>query len=217
MNQNVAGSQDYSQERQVAHKIKVKTVLDEKFVKQEGMLPSYVLHGGKKISRLNIIGAIVSKDANELFESVMVDDGSGSISVRSFEKKGIFQDFVLGDVVLIIGKIREYGGERYIINEIIKKINDRKLVDLRKLELKLSELHYVPEKVRESEEVAEEEIETPLKKVFDVIKKLDAGEGADFYEVLKNAGIENGEETIEKLLKMGHIFELKPGKLKVLE
>jgi RPA family protein len=217
MNQNAAGSQDYSQERQIAHKIKVKTILDEKFVKQGGMLPSYVLHGGKKISRLNIIGAIVSKDANELFESIMVDDGSGSISVRSFEKKGIFQDFVLGDIVMIIGKIREYGGERYIIDEIVKKIDDRKLVDLRKLELKLSELHYVPEKVQEPEEAAEEEIETPLKKVFDVIRKLDSGEGADFYEVLKSSGIENGEKVIEELLKMGHIFELKPGKLKVLE
>ncbi len=217
MNQNVAGSQDYSQERQVAHKIKVKAILDEKFVKQEGMLPSYITHRGKKISRVNIVGTVVAKDVNELFESIVIDDGSGSISVRSFEKNGNFQNFALGDIVLIIGKIREYGNERYIVNEIIKKINDRKFVDLRKLEINLSELKCAPEEIKESEDAAEEEIETPLKKVFEIIKKLDSGDGADFYGVVKDSGVENCEGVIESLLKMGHVFELKPGKLKVLE
>lgn len=207
-----------SQERQVAHKIRIKDVLEGKFVKQDGMLPSYIVYKGKKISRVNIIGAIISKENNDVFESVVIDDGSGTISARSFEKKGDFNNFIVGDIALLIGKVREYGGEKYIIKEVIKKIEKREWVDLRKLELKLSDLAE-PENISEEKgkEVIEEEIETPLKKVFETIKELDSGEGVDFDDIITNADVENCEKIIEELLKTGHIFEIRPGKIKILE
>ena len=68
-----------------------------------------------------------------------------------------------------------------------------------------------------NQEVIEEEInaeETPSEKVLEAIRKLDSGKGADFDEVIKC--VDNGEHIVHTLMAEGEIFEVSPGKLKVL-
>ena len=50
-----------------------------------------------------------------------------------------------------------------------------------------------------------------------IIKNIDDGEGADFQDVVAMAKSENAEDILKNLIKNGDIFELRPGKLKVLE
>ena len=72
--------------------------------------------------------------------------------------------------------------------------------------------------INKEEVIKEEQIEdNTSKKIFDLIKEIDDGMGADTQEVITKANMGNAEEIISMLLKEGEVFEIKSGKLKVLE
>ena len=53
-----------NQKRQVAEKIRIKDILGGRYIQEEGWTPNYVeTDNGKKVSRVNIIGAVVEKEA----------------------------------------------------------------------------------------------------------------------------------------------------------
>jgi len=208
--------------RHTAYKVKIKDILDSKYVKGEGeWSPNYLEVSGLEISRVNLIGVLVSDEVEQNYRNMLVDDGSGRISIRSFED--LKNDVGVGDIVLVIGRPREFGSERYIVPEIVKKVEDKKWMDLRKLELKSDDEvvnNELQDVVDEDTPIAEEsiaEVSDPVDNVFDFIKKKDSGDGVDTQEIIDKSGIENSENIIKNLLETGEIFEIKPGKLKVLE
>lgn len=206
------------QKRQIAYKIRIKDILRGKYVKDEGWNPNYIELNGKRISRVNIIGTIVSKENMGSFWSVLLDDGTEKINARSFEQNQNLDSADIGDVVLVIGRPREYGNERYILIEIIKKIENKKWILFRKAEIDRKGIEeQTKENVFEKDVVTEEVIKqnSSADIVLERIQNLDKGEGADFEEVTK--GIDDGEEVISSLLSDGWIFEITPGKLKILE
>ena len=73
-------------------------------------------------------------------------------------------------------------------------------------------------KVYQNKTSFKEEIidESPKNKILKLIKGLDKGNGVSIEEItLKD--VEGVDKIVDSLLKKGDIFELKPGKLKVLE
>lgn len=254
-----------SAKRQVAKKVQVKEVLEGRYVKEEGWLPNYVDTGSKKFSRVNILGVMVDKDseAEPGSSSFVLDDGSGKISLRFFEFP---ENINVGEMVNVIGRPREFGSERYIVPEIVKKITNPKWVELRKLELTREKQKEIAEKrasrgtgadrpgesisgeqgpgesgqdrkiagtegqrkeekgglVVEDEDLSEgpekeEESQSPTGKVFDAIKKLDEGTGVGFDQVIVKTKIEEIDIHVKRLLEQGDIFEIRPGRYKVLE
>jgi RPA family protein len=209
------------QKRQIAYKVCVKDILNGRYVKEEGWQPNYIEANGNKISRVNLIGTIVLKNDDE---SAVLDDGGGKIPLRVFEDKGFFKNLDVGDVILLIGRPREFGSEKYIMPEIVKKIDDAGWVKVRKLELGLGR-NFASEKEeaidnRDAVESVEEVVdggESLSDKVFKVVKEFDKGDGARVEDVLEGIKEEGVEEAINKLLEGGEIFEVAPGKLKVLE
>ncbi len=207
--------------RQVAHKIRVADILNNRYVKAEGWLPNYIAVGEIKVSRANIIGVIVSKSTQENDENshnFILDDGTGRIPLRFFEHG---KDIEVSDIVNVIGRPREFGSDRYIVPEILKKVTDSRWIEIRKMELALKK-HDTQPKVElsshtttEVEELSEDE--NPSTKIISIIKKLDSGAGADFQEISVKFITGNPEEYIKKLLEQGDIFEVKPGRYKVLE
>jgi hypothetical protein len=125
--------------RQTTVKARISDVANGKFIKKEGLEPSYVLTElGQKISRANLVGTIVDKFMSEdgNYSSITVDDDSDSIRIKAFkEDSSIFSNFEIGDFVMVIGKVREYAGENYIIPEIVKKIADPNYESLHGLEV----------------------------------------------------------------------------------
>jgi len=216
-----------SKKRQVAYKVRVNDILKGEYVKEEGeWVPNYIKIGDKKVSRVNLMAVVVSKQnlENTNYQSLLIDDGSGKISIRSFEEGINFNNIDVGDFVLVIGRPREYFNEKYIVSEILKRIDDARWVEVRKLELKgkgetrekiSTEESEVMDK---EEEIRENRIEDDInKKIFDLIKEIDNGEGADIQEVITKLNIDKGEDIITKLLREGEVFEIKSGRLKVLE
>jgi RPA family protein len=207
------------QKRQIAYKVSVNDILDGQYIKEEGWSPNHIkLTDGRDIARVNLIGVVVDKPIGENVsqQNILVDDGSANISLRLFEDNKLFENINLGDPILIIGRPREFGTERYIVPEIIRKIENSNWIKLRKLELGNKE-EKVEEKKIEVYDTNEEEVIEEDGDIISLIKKLDKGDGADFNEIVEKCGKENGEKIINNMIKIGELFEIKPGKIKVLE
>jgi RPA family protein len=222
-------------QRATAFKIDVSKLKEGNFIQKEGFEPSYLDTIYGEISRVNLIGAIISKSV--LDNTIEIEDGSGRINLRqgTVDYSNInFDSFELGTVINVIGKIRNYSGENYIIPEIIKEIKNLKWVELRKLELKdlkpiksqeeindnkLQNTIINQENIDDSENVDDDKnsLSPDFESVINTIKKLDNGEGADSEEIIKESKISNGKDILNKLLEIGEIFEIRPGKIKVLE
>lgn len=220
-----------TKKRQTAYKSRIAELLNAPYVKEGGWNPSYVTINGLHVSRVSVVAAVISTG-----EETIIDDGSGKIPIRSFD---FVPDVNTGDIVLIIGKIREFGSQKYIAPEVIKKV-DAAFAKLRQLELEKEALIQPKTVVAEQnapqetaikedqpeEDLFEEEIvkaesveglNGTRKKVYELIKTLDSGDGADMDKVMASAGESSAEQDIEYLMKRGEIFEVRPGKLKVLE
>jgi len=210
-----------SQPRQTAVKIKIKDLISGKYVVQEGWEPNYVLSKGKKVSRVNIIGVIVQKSTSQVlnYDFLTMDDSSGKITLRAFENSQILDQFQVGDILNIIGRPREYANEIYVVPEIGKKINDNRWIEVRKLELGTETEEEINENNSDTkEEVIEiEDIDNDNDKIIKIIKELDDGSGVDYEEITKRMQNVDSEKIIKNLLLQGDIFEVKPGRLKILE
>jgi len=210
-----------SQRRQIAYKVRIKDLINGRYVKEEGWQPNYIItNDGRQVSRVNLVGTIVLKPTEENlnYQSIIVDDGSSKISVRSFEGD-VLKNVNVGDVILLIGRPREYGSEKYIVPEIVRVIDNKKWIDIRKLEIELhnKKSKGIKEDVVLKEDVVEDKKGSQADKIFKLIKEIDDGEGADTEEIISKANVEHVEKIIANLLEEGEIFEIKPGKLKVLE
>ena len=214
------------QKRQTAFRIWIKDILQSKYYVDEGWNPNYIsLPNGEKISRVNLIATVISVSKEDEHQNVIfVDDGSAEIAVRSFNEIDMFNGLSIGDIAQIVGKIREFNGEKYIVPEIIKKINNHQWLYLRKLELEKSAKEKNNDSgsvLNQEKELAEQEVNKKKSLEVDallaIIKDLDTGDGADFDAVIKKSAIPDCEEQLNKLLMDGEVFELKPGKIKVLE
>ena len=222
------------QKRQVAFKVSIGALISGRYVKQEGMLPNYVILGDdSRVSRVNIVGVVVSASDDTGFKSVVIDDGTGKLSARAFEQNASLDNLKIGDCVLVIGRPREFGGSIYVLPETSRVITDTRWLEVRKLELERNSFPIAPQKgsempAGESRKGVEDNPNDAVEEEFvgaasinsivcDVIKRLDRGEGADFDEVVKQASSPEAESTVLSLLKNGDIFEVSPGKLKVLE
>jgi len=141
--------------RQTAIRARISDITTGKFVRKEGLEPSYVLSElGQRISRAKLLGTVVDKFMSEdgNYSTITIDDDSDSIRIKAFrENVNLLKDIELGDLVMIIGKVREYAGENYIIPDIVKKVANPNYECLHKLEI-LKEL-------------------LKQRKVFDTIKK----------------------------------------------
>ena len=206
------------QKRQVAYKVSISNILNGNFVK-DGASSGYIKFGVSSISRVNILGIIVHKsEAMTNYGSVVIDDGTGKIQLKSFEKVDVFSKFDIGDVVLTIGRIREYNNERYIAPEILKKLTDAGWMNVRKFELKKNGQLISGDTILAVQEI--EKIDNNLdayQEIYSLIKAFDNGEGISVEDVIKKFDKVGAEAIINKLLEKGDIFEIRPGKLKVLE
>ena len=178
---------------------------------------SYILSSdGENTARVNVIATVVYKPEKDN-NSLMIDDGTGKILLRTFEASDIFSKADVGDAVIVIGKVREYGSEKYIMPEIIKKLDNFEWMNVRKLELKDM---VVPAKAaRNAEQSAEtdESAGSVSEEIYLLIKKFDSGDGAPTDDIIKNSKAADAEKIINTLLENGDIFEIKPGRLKILE
>ena len=217
-------SNDKSAERQTAKIAAIKEIIKGKYLKQEGWEPNYILtNKDEKISRVNLIGIVVTIPDNS--NSIFIDDGTDKIEIRNFDQdKSIFSDITIGDIVMIIGRPKEFNNELYINGEIVKKIKNKGWLEFRKKEIILKNIIKPDIKTNipiegdlEQEEKKSEETKVmdKIEEILLKIKGTDEGSGCDVQSLAKDNP--EVEKIIEQLLLKGEIFEITPGKVKILE
>jgi len=216
-------------QRQTAKITSVKELLDGEYVIQEGWKPNYVQTRTRKLIRVNIIGIIVDKPNPYQF---VMDDGSGSILVIDFNQNKKTENLKVGNPVLVIGRPRKSEQELFIASEIatsdqlIKQplwIVKRK-EDLKKLNDENKSLSEEGEIIVEDldESISEGELVQPLSgnvtgdDVIDFMRKKDDGDGVLIEDIVNYFGQE-ADDVILTLMSMGEVYEIKPGKIKILE
>jgi len=210
-------------QRMTAKKVRISDLINGEWVKKEGMEPSFVVTpNGEEVSRARVMGTIVSRflaeDGN--FASLTIDDATETIRAKTFKTTKPVDDFEVGNLVDVVGKVREYVGEIYLIPEIIRKIEDPNWELLRKLEM----VKKPKETAKEREEEAKEEEPEKKEKEGDkselkreILKFIGSSEdGVEYGKILENVkGKESEIESIvNEILAEGICYEPTPGKIK---
>ena len=222
--------------REVARKASVADILRGEFAENEEGGRTLLI-SGKQARRVNILATVVDKSdqENQAYKSTVIDDGTAQIRLRFFDNEPwLFEKAEIGDFALIVGKPRSYGSESYIAPEIIKPLKDVKWAEVRKLELKalqtamreginegnamaLAEKTQGNGSMKNVNESETDFVSKGKQEIYRIIKELDAGRGADMIEVVAKAASGNSEQLIKEMILSGDLFEILPGKLKVLE
>lgn len=205
--------QNQFQKRQVAYKIMISSILGGNYTKDDSSAGHLKINDAP-VSRVNIMANLVYKSEEIGYSSAIIDDGSGKISLKSFENNVIFAKIDVGDVILVIGKVREFNKERYVMPEIIKKISNIVWMNVRRLELREDANKKIEVNIAEGNIAEEVSMD---KEVYELIKKLDYGDGVTIEDLVNNCENKDAEKVVRKLLENGDVFEIKPGKIKVLE
>ncbi|MFH0889984.1 MAG: OB-fold nucleic acid binding domain-containing protein [Candidatus Aenigmatarchaeota archaeon] len=124
--------------RLTARKVRIADVSKGAYKPASGMVSGYVITPyGMKVSRARIMATIVAKFVSEdkNFASATLDDGTETMRAKAFGSTRFFDSVEIGDMVDIIGKIKEYADEIYVTPEIVVKITDPNFESLRRLEL----------------------------------------------------------------------------------
>ena len=234
--------------RSPAKKVRISDLLNGKYFygSKEEMKPSHVITPfGESISRVNIIGTVVDKFVGEegKYSSITIDDGSDAIRIKSFEEFP-FEKIELGDLVKVIGRIKEYNGEIYVTYEMTEKVDDpnfellskaevlnslmkrKKIVDDIKLisnQIEEVELRtYARDTYSIDEEALSVIIESKKKEidykpiVLDVIGKLDEGKGVEIKKLFEVLNLPENviEKTLNDLINDGSLYEPVIGSLR---
>lgn len=190
--------------RWVAYKMAIMDIVESDY--KDGAIQ----FGNLQINRVRVMGTVVSKfisdDKNYGF--FVLDDGTETIRVRAFDNINLIEKVKVGDVADVVGRIRKYEDEIYVLPEIVVKIEDPNWIFLRKLELIRQKMEI---------DVEEEIVETPKQKIMRIIKELDKGDGVDVSVLNKEIGDEKiVEDVLTELKNEGEIFEPRVGKVKLL-
>ncbi len=206
-------------ERQTAKRVRIVDLVSGEWVKKEGMEPSYVVTpSGDAVSRARITGTIVGKFTSEdgNFSSVTIDDSTATMRAKLWREIELLNGAGVGDLVNLIGKVREYEGEIYIVPEVIRKITPDE-ESLMRLEI-LAKMKKVPvpaeKMVRKPKPEPSNEEGDLRKKVLSLIES--SPDGVKYSDLMQQAG--GAEDALEgiinELLGEGVCYEPVPGKIK---
>ncbi|MEK6841138.1 MAG: OB-fold nucleic acid binding domain-containing protein [Nanoarchaeota archaeon] len=209
--------------RLIAHKLWLNDLRENNFVVTTGEFESnYILLNDKKISRINVIANVVNKFQNEdkIYVTITIDDSSAQIRLKTWrEDTRILDNINIGDIVLVIGKIKRYNDEVYILPEIVKKVSPNEEL-LRKLELiKEYGLPQEPKEIKlekeKEPEITYEEINFASSnlrnELLNLIEKNEENLGIALEEIKTelHSNLEEVNKILEELIKEGQVYEVK--------
>ncbi len=175
------------------------------------------------IVRVNLIGSITYVKLNEGYASAILDDGSAAIRIKAWQQDtSMISKINLGDFALVIGRIREFNNERYVLPDFIKKLDDPNWLLVRRLEL----LRLYKNAFKQKEDTPpEEKIEIQAasinlrSKILSTIESIDQADGVSIDDVASSSSLPRMQvdNIISSLVKEGEVYEHKPGRYKLLQ
>ncbi len=216
----------------------------------EGTEPSYlVTPWNERINRARIMGTVVDKFMRDdkSYATMRLDDGSATIRVRAWgSDTSQLESFKIGDIVDVIGRVREFEGEVYLTPEIMLTVEDPNWELVRELEiigprrdmLARGLRPRLPQRLEPGSLAVE--ISTPSKpalsdeeklpplpevhdekkdRVFGALKEIQGADGVQLGALISKTGLQEQEvvEAMKSLFSEGKIFEPRAGKFKLVE
>ena len=197
--------------RNIAYKMRIGDVLRGVPMMDEGKFLFLEL-GDKKVVRVNILANCVDKyiqEGEKQFASLTVDDASGQLKLKVFgEDVEMFKEILQGDTLQIVGNMREWNGELYMIPEVVKKVDARWLL-VRKLEI---------QNARKDMPAGDSKDSGLKDSIMDKIKGAETEGGIDVDAIIMDteASPDAINAEVKKLLEEGLIYEPRPGRLRYL-
>ncbi len=202
--------------REVAYKVRIGEILrgkPETSPYGEGREKlNFVELGDRKLLRVNVIANVIDKfisEGEKRFASLTLDDATGQINVKTFgDEVQKLQEISQGQTLTIIGLLRIFNNEVYVLPEIMKVVDPRYLL-IRKLEI---------EKSTPKTEASKEQIVAVRDQVINRIKQEETNEGIDVEKLIIDikASPELINQEVKKLLEDGVIYEPRPGRVRYL-
>jgi len=234
--------------RSTAYKLKIKDLVGGKYVPPSEEAPGHlVTPWGEKVLRAHLIATIVDKFVrdDEGYAAMWLDDGSATIRAKAWgEDVRRMTRFEVGDLVEVVGRVREYDGEVHVVPEVIRRVEDPNWELVRELEILYARKKLLAEgrllrpeprsgiqsaeppereqavgEVEELEELPLPEVPEELKKkALLSVEKLEGEEGASVTDVAADLDIsrKEAEDALYMLLIEGQIYEPKAGRFKRL-
>jgi len=203
---------------------------------------------GLKILRAHIMATVIEKfesntestpsdETRKDYATLTVDDGTGVIRIKTWqEDTSLIKPISIGDIVDIVGRIREYEDELYLLPEAINKVADPNWELVRELEIIESKREYLPARPAlskseisegdrkdgyivgelETTEETKAEIESKVAlhgTLFELIEqhREDGVTAKDLFQELSKFSKEDIKAALISLIKEGAIYEPKPG------
>lgn len=191
--------------------------------------------------RVALIGKVIETFQKEKYSDFILVDPFGKVLIRSFTKK--VPD--LFSTVLVLGRCTSFSNRVYIIEDKIiqlnideeifwrkNHLNKYKYITVREKKNAKSEYNKLVDKNQEkhklspsTKEQKQEDISIRPSKnlrvaILNIIEKLDRGEGVSIEDIskhLEDVDISTIQRIIEELLAIGELYEISPGKLKILK
>jgi len=210
--------------RLTAYKTWISDLLNSNYVETHGEFESnYVELYNTQISKVNIVATVVNKmeSDDKNYASITLDDGSEEIRLKTWrEDTRLLRDINVGEIILVVGKVKKYNEEVYLIPNVVKKMN----VDwetARKLELietygkpnETQNLNAYPISNKE-EKIEVEEIKFTTSnlrnEILSLIEAYEEKEGISLEEVKEklHADIHGINSVIEELIKEGQVYTI---------
>ncbi len=222
--------------RNPAKKLWIKDIVNAEF--HRGLDANYIVTPlGERATRVRVLATVVDKRIGEKVGHILLDDATETIRVRAFnEQIELIAKVNVGDIVEVIGKVKEYDNEIYINPEIVRVVHDPNYELLRRLELtikdyelkkKLKEekeewtikeekIEEVPKEEKEEKEEYEDRMEQLKIMVLNLIEELDKGDGVKYITLLEKTKLseEELEDVLAELMNEGSIYEPTLGRFK---
>tara|TARA_B100001971_G_C18185664_1_gene535447 strand:+ start:267 stop:950 length:684 start_codon:yes stop_codon:yes gene_type:complete len=218
-----------------AFKVRIKDIINGEFIKSESQLNQDYLNITSigKVLRVRVMATVVSRfiNDNQKFALLTLDDGSDTITIRSFgDEVEMLMNVNPGDIVDVIGKVKEYDEEKYISTELLWNVENPNWELVRHLELLIqdqnrgnlnpSNIDNKTSNLMEDTLDIEEEIigEDPKIIIINILDNIDTGHGVSVTSIIEESGLGKNvvEETIGVLMGKGEIYEPKVGMFKLV-
>ena len=217
-----------SKKRQTALKIRISEIVSGNVIQNNNLY--FVEINGQRITRINILANVIDKyvsDGEKKYAVLTLDDASGQLRLKAFaEEIEKIRPIEIGDTILVIGNVRYFNNEIYILPEIVKKLDARWLA-VRKLELEKNK-HKQPqsviktkaEKIQEAEKaedkVQELDSNKLRKQIIEILKQNEEGVDIDKVIMELHAPVDEITKITTKMLEDAEIYEPKPGRIRLL-
>ncbi|KXA95143.1 hypothetical protein AKJ65_02460 [candidate division MSBL1 archaeon SCGC-AAA259E19] len=114
--------------RSTAHKVKIEDLVNGEYVHSpEGEPNHLVTPWNQEVLRVNLVATVVDDFIRDDggYATLTLDDGTGTIRAKGWsEGAEELEKFEVGDLVTVVGKVREYEGEIHLVPEVIREMEN---------------------------------------------------------------------------------------------